>query len=113
MEKVRFGIIGVGNMGSSHAKKFLSGRVENGVLTAICDLKSAKTDKILAMEFDGAKDVAVFTDYKEMLASGLCDAVIVAVPHYDHPRLTIDALNAGMHVICENPQAFTPSRSRR
>lgn len=103
MEKVRFGIIGVGNMGSSHAKKFLSGRVENGVLTAICDLKSAKTDKILAMEFDGAKDVAVFTDYKEMLASGLCDAVIVAVPHYDHPRLTIDALNAGMHVICEKP----------
>lgn len=103
MEKVRFGIIGVGNMGSSHAKNFLSGKVENGVLTAICDLKSAKTDKILAMEFDGAKDVAVFTDYKEMLASGLCDAVIVAVPHYDHPRLTIDALNAGMHVICEKP----------
>ena len=103
MEKVRFGIIGVGNMGSSHAKTFLSGKVENGVLTAICDLKSAKTDKILAMEFDGAKDVAVFTDYKEMLASSLCDAVIVAVPHYDHPRLTIDALNAGMHVICEKP----------
>ena len=103
MEKVRFGIIGVGNMGSSHAKNFLSGKAENGVLTAICDLKSAKTDKILAMEFDGAKDVAVFTDYKEMLASGLCDAVIVAVPHYDHPRLTIDALNAGMHVICEKP----------
>ncbi len=103
MEKVRFGIIGVGNMGSSHAKKFLSGRVENGVLTAICDFKKSKTDKILAMEFDGARDVAVFTDYKEMLASGLCDAVIVAVPHYDHPRLTIDALNAGMHVICEKP----------
>lgn len=103
MEKVRFGIIGVGNMGSSHAKTFLSGKVENGVLTAICDLKSAKTDKILAMEFDGVKDVGVFTDYKEMLASSLCDAVIVAVPHYDHPRLTIDALNAGMHVICEKP----------
>ena len=33
MEKVRFGIIGVGNMGSSHAKNFLAGMVENGVLT--------------------------------------------------------------------------------
>ena len=103
MEKVRFGIIGVGNMGSSHAKKFLEGRVTNGVLTAVCDRKVAKTDAIRALEYEGAKDVAVFSDYKEMLASGLCDAVIVAVPHYDHPALTIDALNAGLHVICEKP----------
>ncbi|MBQ7347876.1 MAG: Gfo/Idh/MocA family oxidoreductase [Clostridia bacterium] len=103
MEKVRFGIIGVGNMGSSHAKTFLRGKVENGVLTAICDIKPAKTDAVRALELDGASELAVFSDYKEMLASGLCDAVIVAVPHYDHPRLTMDALNAGLHVICEKP----------
>lgn len=103
MEKVRFGIIGVGNMGSAHAKTFLKGNVENGVLTAICDLNQDKTDKILALEFEGAKDVAVFSDYKAMLDSGLCDAIIVAVPHYDHPRMTIDALNANLHVICEKP----------
>ncbi len=103
MEKVRFGIIGVGNMGSAHSKNLLNGDVENGVLTAVCDLKKEKTDQILALEFEGAKDVAVFTDYKEMLSSGLCDVVIVAVPHYDHPRMTIDALNAGLHVICEKP----------
>ena len=103
MEKVRFGIIGVGNMGSSHSKTLLRGDVENGILTAICDLKKEKTDKVLAMEFEGAKDVAVFTDYKEMLNSGLCDVIVVAVPHYDHPRLTIDALNTGHHVICEKP----------
>ena len=101
MEKVRYGIIGVGNMGSSHAKKFLEGKVENAVLTAICDLKSAKTDAVKAME--GAEQVAVFTDYKEMIASGICDAVIVAVPHYFHPPISIDALNAGLHVICEKP----------
>ena len=103
MEKVRFGIIGVGNMGSAHAKSFLSGKVENGVLTAICDLKPAKTDAILALDFEGAKNLAVFADYKELLESKLCDAVIVAVPHYNHPRLTIDALNAGLHVISEKP----------
>ena len=103
MEKVRFGIIGVGNMGSAHAKTFLKGNVENGVLTAVCDLKQEKLDSILALEFEGAKDVATFTDYKEMLQSGLCDVVIVAVPHYDHPRMTIDVLNAGLHVICEKP----------
>jgi predicted dehydrogenase len=101
MEKVRFGIIGIGNMGSSHSKKLLNGKIENGVLTAICDLKPAKTDAILALP--GAENVKAFTDYKEMLASGLCDAVIVAVPHYSHPQMTIDALNAGLHVICEKP----------
>ena len=103
MEKVRFGIVGVGNMGTSHAKKFLEGKVENGVLTAVCDLKPAKTDAILALEYEGTKNIAVFSDYKEMFASGLCDAVIVAVPHYDHPRISIDALNAGLNVISEKP----------
>ena len=103
MEKVRYGIIGVGNMGSSHAKKFLKGDVKNGVLTAICDLKPAKTDAIRALELEGAADLAVFTDYKEMFASGLVDAVIVAVPHYFHPPISIDAMRAGLHVICEKP----------
>ena len=101
MEKVRFGIIGVGNMGSTHSKNFLEGKVENGVLTAICDLKPEKLQKI--KELDGAEDVATFTDYKEMLASGLIDVCVVAVPHYFHPQMTIDALNAGLHVICEKP----------
>ena len=101
MEKVRFGIIGVGNMGSSHAKSFLEGKVENGVLTAICDLKPEKIERVKAME--GAENVAVFSDYKEMLASGLIDAVIVAVPHYFHPQMSIDALNAGINTICEKP----------
>ena len=101
MEKVRYGIIGVGNMGTSHAKKFLSGAVENGVLTAVCDLKPAKLEGIKALE--GAENVKTYSDYKEMLASGEIDAVIVAVPHYFHPQLTIDALNAGIHAICEKP----------
>ena len=101
MEKVRFGIIGVGNMGSGHAKNLLAGKVENGVLAAICDLKQTKIDAIKALE--GAESVATFSDYKEMLASGLIDVVIVAVPHYFHPPMVIDALNAGVNVISEKP----------
>ena len=101
MEKVRFGIIGVGNMGSIHSKNFLEGKVENGVLTAICDLKPEKIEKVKALP--GAENVATFSDYKEMLASGLIDVCVVAVPHYFHPQMTIDALNAGLNVICEKP----------
>ena len=102
MEKVRFGIIGVGNMGSSHAKKFLGGKVENGVLTAICDLKKERMDAVCAL--DGGADLATYTDYHDLLASGRVDAVIVAVPHYFHPRISMDALAAGLHVICEKPE---------
>ena len=101
MEKVRFGIIGVGNMGSGHSKNLLAGKVENGVLAAVCDLKQSKLDAIKALE--GAENVATFTDYKEMLASGLIDVVIVAVPHYYHPPIVIDALNAGINAISEKP----------
>jgi predicted dehydrogenase len=101
MEKVRFGIIGVGNMGSGHSKNLLAGKVENGVLAAVCDLKDSKLEAIKAME--GAENVATFHDYKEMLNSGLVDVVIVAVPHYFHPPMVIDALNAGINVISEKP----------
>lgn len=101
MGKVKFGIIGVGNMGSAHAKSFLAGKIENGVLTAVCDLKQTKLDAISAL--DGGNGIAQFTDYKKMFESGLCDAVIVAVPHYFHPQVVIDALNAGLHAVCEKP----------
>ena len=67
MEKVRFGIIGVGNMGTSHAKKFLGGKVENGVLTAVCDLKPERMDAIRAL--DGGADLTTYTDYRDLFAS--------------------------------------------
>ena len=102
MEKVRFGIVGVGNMGSSHAKSFLGGKVEHGILTAICDLKKERMEKVRAM--DGGAELATYTDYRDLFASGKVDAVIVAVPHYFHPRISMDALAAGLHVISEKPE---------
>lgn len=50
-----------------------------------------------------SRSVKFFYDYKEMLASGLCGAIIVAVPHYYHPPICIDVLNAGINVISEKP----------
>ncbi len=104
MEKVRFGIIGVGNMGTSHSKKFFDGFIENGVLTAVCDIKPEKLANIkrLAAEANYAEPTT-FENYKDMLASKLIDVAVVAVPHYSHPQMSIDALNAGIHVICEKP----------
>ncbi len=101
MQKVKFGIVGIGNMGTAHCKSLLEGKIANGELCAICEPKQAKADAILALE--GAEDVVAFSDYGEMLRSGLCDAVVVAVPPYDHQSLVCQALDAGLHVICEKP----------
>ena len=42
MEKVRFGIVGCGNMGTGHANNFKNGKIINGVLTAVCDINPKK-----------------------------------------------------------------------
>ncbi|MBR7111233.1 MAG: Gfo/Idh/MocA family oxidoreductase [Clostridia bacterium] len=97
MEKVRFGIIGMGNMGSAHAEILLSGKVEGAVLTAICDLDS---EKFLPWKKYGLKE---FNSSEELIRSGEVDAVLVATYHYSHPDISIDALNNGLHVFCEKP----------
>ena len=101
MDKVRFGIIGCGNIATTHSKIFMKGAVENGVLTAVCDVNQEKIDKIKTIP--GMESVATFKNYREMFESGLIDAVIIGVPHYIHPKLTIEALRAGLHVISEKP----------
>lgn len=110
MEKVRFGIVGVGNMGRGHAKSFLGGKVENGVLTAVCDINPERLDAIRRL--DGGAELAVFTDYHALFASGLVDAVIVAVPHYFHPQISMDALAAGLHVVCEKPEGVYTKQAK-
>ena len=99
MEKVRLGIIGVGNMGTGHLKNLKSGAIKNCELTALCDIEQKKLD---AVKGDWP-DVAYYNDYKELLASGKCDAVLIATPHYLHPVIGIEAFEAGLHVLSEKP----------
>ena len=102
MKKVRFGIIGLGNQGSMYAWHFFGeGRIENGVMTALCDINPAK---ITAMK-DRLKDESItyFENYIDMLDSGLIDAALIEVPHYLHPEMVIECLKRGIHVICEKP----------
>ena len=102
MEKVRFGIIGVGNQGSSYVfNLFDKGEIENGVLTAVCDVNPKKIENVKSKTTNGA--ITYFNDYAQMLDSGLCDAVLVVTPHYRHPEMVTACLNRGIHVICEKP----------
>ena len=102
MKQVRYGIIGLGNQGSSYALKiFDAGKAENAVVTAMCDINEAKIENVKAKTTN--QDAVYFTDYKEMLDSGLCDAVLIEVPHYSHPEMVEECLKRNIHVICEKP----------
>ena len=102
MEKVRFGIIGLGNQGSMYAAHlFAGGRIKNGVVTALCDINPAKIDAMKnRLNDDG---IRYFENYVEMLDSGLIDAALIEVPHYLHPEMTEACLVRGINVICEKP----------
>ena len=100
MEKIRLGIIGVGNMGSGHAKKIKNGDAPDFVMAAVADIDPIKLE--WAKENLG-DEVARFDNAEAMLDSGLIDACIVATPHYDHPKYVIACLERGIHVMSEKP----------
>ena len=100
MDKVRLGIIGIGNMGSSHAKNIIEGKTPDIELTAVADRKE---DRRKWAKETLPESVKIFTEGTELMDSKVCDAVIVAVPHYQHPELTIYGLQHGLHVLCEKP----------
>lgn len=102
MEQVRYGIIGLGNQGASYMLGlFDGGKITDAYVSAVCDINPAKFEAVKAKTKN--ENVAYFEDYKEMLDSGLCDAVLIEVPHYQHPEMVIECLNRGIHVICEKP----------
>jgi predicted dehydrogenase len=97
MDKVRIGIIGMGNIGRFHAGYLLEGKVSRVELVAVCSTSPHK------LEDYKAKGLKVFGDGHELIASGEIDAVIVATPHYQHTSLGIAAIEAGVHVMVEKP----------
>ncbi|MBE7025005.1 MAG: Gfo/Idh/MocA family oxidoreductase [Ruminococcaceae bacterium] len=99
MRKVRIGVIGCGNMGSNHVKSIMGGKVPAAELCAICDVSEARRETLKKM----FPDVPIFSSAEELMDSGLCEAVLIATPHYDHPRLVIEALEKGLHVLSEKP----------
>lgn len=95
MEKVRIGLVGLGNMGKAHRANLRAGKVEGLELTAICDRPEALPESV-----DGE---AQCTEFSALIDSGLVDAVLIATPHFFHTPMGIEALKAGLHVMVEKP----------
>ena len=99
MEKVKLGVIGLGNMGSGHTQNILAGKTPEITLAAVADRREARR----AWAQDNLPGVPLFTEGSQLIRSGLCDAVLIATPHYQHPTLAQDAFSQGLHVMCEKP----------
>ena len=108
MENVRYGVIGIGNMGTSHSGWLAGGKIPGATLTAVCDID----EKRRAWAKENLPEVVVFEDYKELLDSKLVDAVIIAVPHYLHPEMAIEALKRNINTMVEKPAGVYASQIR-
>jgi UDP-N-acetylglucosamine 3-dehydrogenase len=108
MDQLQIGLIGGGNMGKSLARGVAE--CEDALIAAVADPVEGVAE--VAAEEIGEGDVATFTSVSEMLAEDEIRAVIVAVPNYLHPEVTMRAAEAGKHVFCEKPMALKVADAR-
>jgi len=94
------GVIGIGNMGSAHAKSIADGIISGMVLSAIADISP---ERLEWASQNLPKGIALFNDADNLIKSGLVDAIIVSTPHYYHPPLAIKGFENGLHVLIEKP----------
>ena len=100
MNKVRVGIIGLGNMGKGHLSYLLDGKVSGMELTAVADVGDSARQwaKENLPEY-----VTVFEKPQALIESPIVDGVIVCTPHYSHPELAIACFKENKHVLLEKP----------
>lgn len=99
MEKLRLGIVGLGNQGKNYLKSFSDGNLPEVEITAVADIDETKFER--AKSF--IPGVKCFKTFSELIQSGLIDAVAIATPHYFHPPMVIEALNNNIHALSEKP----------
>ncbi len=106
MDKVKVGIIGLGNIGTVHIG--FTKEIPQAELVAVCDIDRAKADA-KAKE----NNCKAFYSAEDLFAAKLVDMVIVAVPHYSHTPITIQGFENGVHVLCEKPIAVMKSDAQK
>lgn len=100
MSEVKVGIIGIGNMGTSHAQNIFQKKVKGAKLTAVCDLDEQRLQWAKNTLGEG---IGCYSTPAEFYAEADIEAVIIATPHYDHPPLAVEAFKNNLHVLIEKP----------
>ncbi|GMG64961.1 Gfo/Idh/MocA family protein [Tetragenococcus halophilus] len=97
MAAVNFVIIGYGGMGSYHEKNLMFSEKEKINLVGVYDILEER------QEVARAKGLSTYESFEEVLADERIEAVLIAVPNDLHKSMSIAALKAGKHVVCEKP----------
>ncbi len=103
-KKLRVAIIGCGGFANGKLMPALR-TIPEAEMVAFCDLIEERAEN--AKKAYGTEDAKVYTDYKELLKDSTIDVVHVCTPNRSHSFISIDALHAGKHVLCEKPMAKT------
>ncbi|MCL1951692.1 MAG: Gfo/Idh/MocA family oxidoreductase [Oscillospiraceae bacterium] len=98
-QPVAVGIVGFGGMGSGHLGNYLKGELKRMRFVAAADINPERLE--IAQEY--LPGIAVYGSAEALIAGGLCNAIVIATPHYFHPPIAILALEAGLHVMTEKP----------
>lgn len=107
---VRVGIIGCGGIANGKHMPALK-KVPGVQMVAFCDIIEERAQK--AKKDYGTPDAAVYTDYKKLLEDKTIDVVHVLTPNRAHSFITVDALEAGKHVMCEKPMAINSEEAKK
>ncbi len=107
---VKIGIIGCGGIANGKHMPSLS-KVEGAEMVAFCDLIAERAEA--AKDQYGTPDAKVYTDYHKLLADPEIEVVHVCTPNRSHAEISIDAMRAGKHVMCEKPMAKTAADAKR
>ena len=110
-KKLKIGIIGCGFVTNFKHLPILSKLAEQVELVAFCDIIEERAIKA-AKEY-GAERSKIYADYKELLKDESIDVVYVCTPNVSHSFITVDALEAGMHVMCEKPMAIDSTEAKK
>lgn len=109
--KLRIGIIGCGGIAKGKHLPGLKSCADLAEMVYFCDLVKERAEQ--AAKAYGTPDAKVCTDYKELLADKSIDVVHVCTPNRSHSFITVDALEAGKHVMCEKPMAINSEEAQK
>lgn len=109
-DTIRVGIIGCGGIAVSKHMPCLK-KIPNVRMVAFCDIVESRAH--IARETFGTPDSKTYTDYRKLLEDKTIDVVHVCTPNREHSIITVDALEAGMHVMCEKPMAINTEEAQK
>ena len=108
-KKVRIGVVGCGGIANGKHMPNLA-KIPEVEMVAFCDIIPERAEAA-AKKF-GTPDAKTYTDYKELIKDETIDVVHVCTPNRSHSFISIDAMEAGKHVMCEKPMAKTYAEAK-